>query len=82
MRAAARRRAAKPCSTPKLIQLFGNISAEPADTSSAHAAICDQRFQKRGQAWPASSATACESPATAMNSVTITARCTVQKGSL
>ena len=39
---------AMPCSTPKLIQLLGNISAEPALTSSAQPATCAQRRQKRG----------------------------------
>ena len=72
---------AKPCSTPKLIQLRGNISADPADTSAAQPAIWAHRRQKRGQPWPASSAAASDRPAVAMNSDTIAARCTVQNGS-
>ena len=72
---------AKPCSTPKLIQLRGNIRADPADTSTAHAAIWAQRRQKRRQPCPASRAAASDRPAVAMNSDTITVRCTVQNGS-
>ena len=38
-----------PCSTPKLIQLPGNISALPALTNNAQPATCPHRRQKRGQ---------------------------------
>jgi len=70
-----------PCSTPKLIQLFGNISAEPADTASAQAATWAQRRQKRGQPTPARWASAWPRPAQNRNRLTITVRCVVQKTS-
>ena len=38
---------ATACSTPKLIQLFGNIHIEPRLTSTAQPAICSQRRRKR-----------------------------------
>ena len=40
---------AMPCSTPKLIQVRGNMNHEAALTSSAQPAICAQRLQNRGQ---------------------------------
>ncbi len=70
-----------PCNTPKLIQLCGNIIAEPAETSAAQPATCSQRRQKRCQLWPASSATACPRPAHSRKSDTMPVRCRVQKGS-
>ena len=38
-----------PCSTPKLMKLFGNISHEPSETRTAQPAICAQRRQKRAE---------------------------------
>ena len=40
---------AMPCSTPKLIQLRGNISAEPSDTSTAQPATAAHRRQNMGR---------------------------------
>ena len=71
-----------PCSTPKLIQLLGNIHAEPMLTSSAQPTICAQRRQNFGQPWPACSATASDSPAQNRNRLTMHARCTVHSASV
>ena len=71
---------AMPCSTPKLIQLLGNISQEPIDTSTAQAATWAQRRQKFRE--PASIATACDRPAQNRNSETMAVRCPVHSGSV
>ena len=70
-----------PCSTPKLIQLRGNIGTTPSDTSSAQPATWAQRRQKRRQVWPASTATAWPAPAPSRNIETMQRRCVVQNGS-
>ena len=72
---------AMPCRTPKLMKLFGNISHEPNETSTAQPAICAQRRQKRCHGWPCADAIAWPAPTQAMKSVTMQARCTVQNGS-
>jgi len=72
---------AMPCSTPKLIQLLGNMIREPNDTSSAQPATCAQRRQNRAQVWPASTATAWPAPAPSRNIETMHRRCVVQNGS-
>ena len=72
---------AMPCSTPKLIQLRGNISAEPADTSTAQPATAAQRRQKRAQPKPDISATAWPMPAQNKNKLTIAVRWVVHSGS-
>jgi hypothetical protein len=63
------------------MKVSGNISQEPAVTSSAPPATCAQRFQNRGQPCPCCSATACDSPAVNRNRLTIMLRCQVQNGS-
>ena len=73
---------AMPCSTPKLMKLFGNIHHEPALTSTAHTATCAQRRQKRGQRWPCDTASAWPRPAQNKNSETMQARCHVHTGSV
>jgi hypothetical protein len=75
------RMTAMPCRTPKLMKLFGNISAEPSVTSTAQPAICSQRRQKRSSGCPWADAIAWPPPTHAMKSVTMHARCTVQNGS-
>src|SRR3990167_7137963 len=63
------------------MKLLGNISMEPAVTSSAAPATCPQRRQKRGQPCPCDKATACDSPAVNRNRLTMALRCQVQNGS-
>ena len=72
---------AMPWSTPKLMKLFGNISHEPSETSTAQPAICAQRRQKRASGCCCAEATPWPAPTQNMNSVTMHARCTVQNGS-
>ena len=72
---------AMPCSTPKEIQLRGNISTLPAVTSRAQPATCAQRRQKRGQLCPCALATAWPRPAQNRNRLTIGVRCVVHNGS-
>ena len=72
---------AMPCSTPKLIQLRGNIHSDPSDTSAAHPATCTQRRAKRGQLWPRCTATTCPMPAHSRNRLTMPVRCQVHTGS-
>ncbi len=72
---------AMPCSTPKLIQLRGNMNHEPRDTSTAHAATWAQRFQNLGHDCPRATATAWPAPAASRNRLTISVRCVVHSGS-
>ncbi len=72
---------AMPCSTPKLIQVRGNMNHEAALTSSAQPAICAQRRQNRASGWPWWLAISWPAPAQSRNRVTMQVRCSVHFGS-
>ena len=72
---------AMPCSTPKLIQPWGNMNHDPSDTSTAQPATCAQRRQKRRALCPASTAKAWPPPAQNRKRLTMQVRCHVQTGS-